>query len=156
MNTDCLTLEQLQRQLTLRGITLTTDSGNLVADDPAERLTPMLDRAIRHHRKSLLRSAKASLVAYRAADRQEPLPELLRAVQVVKELFDGVVIEPAADTVEIPMVLLKPETKPGRCNACGQDRWWSQAGRRICRVCHPPPLIGGRSGAAGQSTLARH
>jgi hypothetical protein len=54
VNTDSLTLQQLQHQLALRRITLTTSSGKLIADDPAERLTPMLDRAIRHHREALL------------------------------------------------------------------------------------------------------
>ena len=26
------------------------------------------------------------------------------------------------------------------CCACGKAQWWTRSGRRICRVCHPPPF----------------
>ena len=250
MNTDSLTLQQLQHQLALRGITLTSSSGKLIVDDPAERLTPMPDRAIHHHREALLSNTSPafpillyavrravfakdfrglidqssaafaaakmtasehesllalaedrarqipfsvediplpefaesglvcevhshvlgedvlfvadnaqippdnSLVVYRAAECQKLIgasPEMLKAVYEVKRQFDGEAVEPISDAVEISATtLLKSGAKPSQCSACGQDRWWSQNGRRICVICHPPPSTVGRSDSANQ------
>jgi hypothetical protein len=255
VNTDRLTLKQLQHQLALRGITLTSSSGKLIADDPAERLTPMLDRAIRHHREALLSGTSLefpillyavrravfakdltglinqsdaafaaakmtaaeheslialaadrarqipfsvedmplpefaesglvcevhshvlgedvlfvadntqippdnSLVVYRAAERQKLIgasPEMLKAVNEVKRQFDGEVVEPISDLAGISAAtLLKSGEKPSQCSACGQDRWWSQNGRRICGICHPPPSTVGRSDRVNQPRVAR-
>jgi hypothetical protein len=250
VNTDSLTLQQVQHQLALRGITLTTSNGRLIADDPAERLTPMLDRAIRRYREALLSGTSTQfptllyamkravfakelkglmdqsdtafaaarmtaaehesltqlaadrarqipfsvedmplpefaesglackvhshvlgedvlfaadnaqvpvgndLVVYRAAERQKLVgasPETLKAVHEVKGQFDGEVVESTSDTVEIAAAtLLEPGVKASQCSACGQERWWSQNGRRICGVCHPPPSTAGRSDRANQ------
>lgn len=71
MNTDALSLDQLRHQLALRRITLTTSRGKLIVDDPAARLTPVLDRAIRQYREVLLNSGP------------QAFPELLHAVKSV-------------------------------------------------------------------------
>jgi hypothetical protein len=103
--------------------------------------------------------ADNSLVVYRAAERQKLVgapPEMLKAVHTVKEQLDGVVVEPVTDAVEIPAaMLLKSRTKPSRCHSCGQDRWWRQNGRRICRVCHPTPSKVERSATTGHSRSQR-
>ena len=95
-----------------------------------------------------------SLVVYRAAEREKLVgasPEMLKAVNEVKRQFDGEVVEPISDAVEISAaMLLKSGAKPSQCSACGQDRWWRQNGRRICGICHPPPSTVGRSDRANQ------
>ena len=45
------------------------------------------------------------------------------------------------DIDEAVVALTLPD--PRLCLACGQSRYWcdSRSGRRICRVCHPPPNL---------------
>jgi hypothetical protein len=69
VNTDSLTLDQLKQQLSVRRITITRINGKLAVSDPAGRLTPLLDCAIRQHRDTLL------------IDEDSGFPELLRAIK---------------------------------------------------------------------------
>ncbi|MDA1348907.1 MAG: hypothetical protein O3A47_08570, partial [Chloroflexi bacterium] len=113
MSTDCLTFEQLTQQLVLRGIALSTINEKLIVDDPAERLTPILDRAIRQHREALLCSSLAEfpklLFAVKVASLGEDLErvvekaeEALAASKISTTELESLVAVAAARSRQIP------------------------------------------------------
>jgi hypothetical protein len=150
VSTDSLDLKQLLCQLGLRGITFARSGAKLVVDDPVGRLTPSLDRAIREHRGALMKAVgtlqmqqgdllfdqdgQPAIVPRGSTEAERPA-----AVLSVISVFDGAILDEPIEGIDIPVSkFLAAEAEPSKCHACCQRHWWTQSGRRICAVCHPP------------------
>ena len=87
-------------------------------------------------------AADNQLVVYRQAELVQLVgrePDLLRAIHQAKRILDGQVHEHQSGPCDPPTGAV---ADVNTCPACGQARWWTQAGgRRICGVCHPEPRL---------------
>ena len=82
---------------------------------------------------------------YRASEMQllvEKTPEELQAAHVIKKEFEGEIIEPDAEGIQIHLESLLDRTRDvDICHACRQSNWRSKgSGQRVCAVCHPAPI----------------
>ena len=76
-------------------------------------------------------------VVYRAAELKElkgASPKRLRAIHELKRTGDWELL-----SGRVPITPDEPPIPKGVCPACGQSRWWDNAGHKTCDVCHPQP-----------------
>ena len=60
-------------------------------------------------------------------------------LDLFNQILDAEVVTTEPDGLQIPAERLLRADR-AVCYACGQTRWWDNGGRRICAVCHPPPI----------------